>query len=312
MTESKKLIDYLPKVRGSYTENVPLSKYVWFQVGGPAEVLYKPADADDLSFFLKEKPRDIPVTIVGVGSNLLVRDQGVPGVVIKLGKGFNNIAFHGIEVDVGAAVLDRTLSLCACDEGLEGIEFLSGVPGMIGGALRMNAGCYGSEVKDVLSAAFALDSKGTLHHLTPQDMGFGYRSCSIPEDWFFIGARLKLRSGKASVIQERISKLLAEREESQPVRSRTGGSTFTNPSGLKAWELIDKAGCRGLKIGNAQVSEKHCNFLINTGGATAEDLEKLGEEVRSRVLKASGVSLKWEIKRIGLSNSGLEMSTKAA
>jgi UDP-N-acetylmuramate dehydrogenase len=306
------LIERLPKVRGSYNANVALGKYVWFNVGGPAEVIYKPADTDDLSFFLKEKPRDIPINIIGVGSNLLVRDGLVPGVVIRLGKGFNNIAFHGNEVDVGAAVLDRTLAMCSVDEGLEGIEFLAGIPGTIGGGLRMNAGCYGTEMKDVVSAVFALDPRGTLHHLTLEEMGFSYRHCGIPENWIFIGARLRLRNGKSSIILEKITKLLEEREFTQPVRSRTGGSTFANPDGMSAWELIDQAGCRGLCIGGAQVSEKHCNFLINTGDATAEEIETLAEEVQRRVFETSGVDLRWEIRRIGKSASEVEMSVKAA
>ncbi|MBX9696629.1 MAG: UDP-N-acetylmuramate dehydrogenase [Alphaproteobacteria bacterium] len=306
------LIHRLPKVRGAYTAQADLAKQVWFRAGGPAEVLFKPADVDDLSFFLKEKPRDVPINIIGVGSNLLIRDLGVPGVVIRLGKGFSNIAFHNSSVDVGAAVLDRTLSLCACDESIEGLEFFSGIPGTIGGALRMNAGCYGTEIKDILEAAFALDSRGTLHQLTNEEMRFGYRECSIPQDWFFIGARFKARAGRKAIIAEKINKLMADREESQPVKSRTGGSTFANPPGMKAWELIDQAGCRGFVVGDAQVSEKHCNFLINRGNATANDLEKLGLEVQSRVLKTSGIDLKWEIKRMGISEEQLKLKSKAA
>lgn len=309
---NKGLISFLPKVRGRYSADVLLARYVWFQVGGAAEVIYKPADIEDLSCFLREKSADVPVTMVGAGSNLLVRDGRVPGVIVRLGRGFNNIAFHGNEVDVGAGVLDRTLSLCACDEGLEGVEFLSGVPGTIGGALRMNAGCYGSEIKDILSVAFAMDPKGNFHKLTPEELGFSYRECALPEDWIFVGARFKLKNGKQSVIFERINRLLEERELTQPVRSRTGGSTFANPPANKAWELIDKAGCRGLQIGGAQVSEKHCNFLVNNGDATAEDIETLGEEVRRRVLEVTGVDLQWEIKRIGVSAEDLALKTEAA
>lgn len=306
------LIHRLPKVRGTYTTQADLAKQVWFRVGGPAEILFKPADVDDLSFFLKERPCDVPINIIGVGSNLLIRDLGVPGIVIRLGRGFNNIAFHNSSVDVGAAVLDRTLSLCACEESMEGLEFFSGVPGTIGGALRMNAGCYGTEVKDILEAAFALDSRGTLHQLTNEEMRFGYRECAIPQDWFFIGARFKTRAGRKAIIAEKINKLMADREESQPVKSRTGGSTFANPAGMKAWELIDQAGCRGLVVGDAQVSEKHCNFLINRGNATADDLEKLGLEVQNRVLQTSGIDLKWEIKRMGISEEQLKLKSKAA
>lgn len=306
------LIQSLPKVRGTYTPQADLAKHVWFRVGGPAEVLYKPADIDDLSFFLKEKPRDLPVNIIGVGSNLLIRDLGVPGVVIRLGRGFNNIAFHDDYVDVGAGVLDRTLALSSCEESLEGMEFFSGIPGTIGGALRMNAGCYGSEVKDILVKAFALDSRGTLHQLNNEDMRFSYRHSGVPDDWFFIGARFKGRKGNQSVIAEKINTLLANREESQPVKARTGGSTFANPEGMKAWELVDKAGCRGLIVGDAQVSEKHCNFLINRGHATADDLEKLGLEVQKRVLETSGIDLTWEIKRMGISDEQLKLKFKAA
>jgi UDP-N-acetylmuramate dehydrogenase len=299
---SELLLHKLPRVRGRYSVNISLSTTVWFRVGGPAQVVFKPADVQDLVFFLKEKPSDIPVTVIGVGSNLLVRDGGVPGVVVRLGKGFNNIALRDGVIDVGAAVLDRNVALLSQEESVSGLEFLCGIPGTIGGALRMNAGCYGKEIKDVLDVAFAVDGNGKIHKLTADDMGFSYRSCAIPDDWIFIGARLKAACGDGIAVKESIDMMLKEREKTQPVNSRTGGSTFANPEGLSAWKLIDKAGCRGLRVGGAQMSELHCNFMINTGDATAADLELLAETVRYRVLQNSSIDLRWEIKRIGVSD----------
>ncbi len=310
MNNMHSILQKLPSVRGRYTERAELSKLTWFRVGGFAEILYKPEDLEDLSFFLKQKSKDIPTFTLGVGSNLLVRDGGIQGVVIRL-PGFNNIVVQGNEIEVGAGVLDRTLALVAQDESLQNLEFLAGIPGTIGGALRMNAGCYGTEIKDILVSALAIDGQGKIHKLTAEDMGFSYRHCEIPQDWIFVGARFKAKSGNSKEITTRIENLIAEREEAQPVKSRTGGSTFANPEGSKAWELIDKAGCRGLKIGGAQVSEKHCNFLINTGDATAEDLEILGETVRSRVKEISGIDLRWEIVRIGFSKN-FTVEAKAA
>lgn len=304
------IITNLPSVRGRYTEGAELSKLTWFRVGGPAEVLYKPTDLEDLSFFLKHKSKEIPVLTMGVGSNLLVRDGGISGVVIRL-QGFNNIVVQGNEIEVGAGVLDRTLALVAQEEGLKNLEFLTGIPGTIGGALRMNAGCYGTEIKDILVSALAVDGQGKVHKLSGEDMGFSYRYCEIPHDWIFVGARFKAKAGNSQEIAAHIESLLTEREEAQPVKSRTGGSTFANPEGHKAWALIDKADCRGLKVGGAQVSEKHCNFLINTGNATAEDLEILGETVRARVLESSGIDLRWEIVRVGF-NKNYGMEAKAA
>lgn len=311
-THELSLLNRLPQVRGRYSEGSDLSKVTWFRVGGPAQVFFKPEDPEDLAFFMRQRPSDVPVTPIGVGSNLLVRDGGVPGIVVRLGRSFTNLMIRGNEIDVGAGFLDRNLALIAQEEGLTGLEFLVGIPGTIGGALRMNAGCYGSEVKDSLAAAFALDPKGHLKTLTSEDMDFRYRHCGIPEDWIFIGARFKARSGHPKLIAEQMQKIMSEREEAQPVRSRTGGSTFANPEGFKAWQLIDQAGCRGLKYGGAQVSEKHCNFLINTGNATAEDLESLGEEVRARVLKTAGIDLRWEIKRIGVKSSSIPLAVMAA
>lgn len=295
------LIDRLPKVEGRYTPDAPLKNITWFQVGGPAEVVFKPASTEDLSFFLKNKPKDVAVNVIGVGSNLLARDGGVEGVTIRLGKGFNSIHIdpETCLIDVGAGFLDRNLALMAKENGIGNLEFLCGIPGTIGGALRMNAGAYGMEIKDILQFAIALKPDGTAIKLTPQDMGFSYRHCSIPDDWIFIGAQFRGVKGDSQEIGRTITKLLADRDNSQPVKTRTGGSTFANPEGAKAWELIDKAGCRGLKAGGAQVSEMHCNFLINTGTATADDLETLGETVREKVKRTSGVDLRWEIQRIG-------------
>ncbi|MEE8189231.1 MAG: UDP-N-acetylmuramate dehydrogenase [Kiloniellales bacterium] len=294
------LIDRLPPVRGRYRENAPLDSITWFRVGGPAEVLFRPADREDLIDFLRSKPADVPVTAIGVGSNLLVRDGGVPGVVLRLARGFAEIRIEGQEVVCGAAALDLNVATAAKLAGLAGLEFLCGVPGTIGGTLRMNAGAYGREIKDVLVEAEALDMDGGVHRLLPADFGFAYRHTEIPKDWVFLGARLAGRPGAKAEIAGRMAEIQAVRADSQPVRTRTGGSTFKNPPGKKAWELIEQAGCRGLRRGGAMVSEQHCNFLINTGTATAADLEGLGEEVRARVFHASGIKLEWEIRRIGI------------
>ena len=296
------LLNILPKVRGRYTPMANIAKTIWFRTGGPAEVLFKPADMQDLAFFLQAKPMEVPVTTLGVGSNLLVRDAGIPGVVIRLGKNFANFAIKDEIIDVGAGVLDRSLAMMASEAGLSGLEFLVGVPGTIGGALRMNAGCYGAEVKDHLTHAFALDARGKLQTLTLEDMGFSYRHCQIPDDWIFIGARFKAKKSYPQSIKDYMTQLLEKREATQPIRTRTGGSTFANPEGHSAWQLIDAAGCRGLRRGGAQISEQHCNFMINVDHASAHDLEMLGEDVRTRVLNTSGISLRWEIKRIGVAS----------
>lgn len=290
----------LPPVRGRLTFGAPLAGVTWFGVGGPAEIMFRPADREDLAQFLANRPAGLPVTVIGVGSNLLVRDGGVPGVVIRLGRAFTEIGVEGDLVTAGASALDGNVAIVCRDAGLAGLEFLSGVPGTIGGALRMNAGAYGGEIKDVLVEAEALDGQGGLHKLGLDDMKFGYRRCGLPEDWLFTRAVLRGRPGDPAAIAARIDEIKAARETSQPVRSRTGGSTFANPPGHKAWELIDKAGCRGLRRGGAMMSEKHCNFLINTGDATAADIEDLGEEVRRRVFETSGIELHWEIRRIGV------------
>jgi UDP-N-acetylmuramate dehydrogenase len=294
-----KLIDRLPKARGRLTEGSALSAVTWFRVGGPAEVLFRPADVDDLAQFLNNKPADVPVTVIGVGSNLLVRDGGIDGVVVRLGRGFTEIRASGTTIEAGAGALDLNVALSARDAGVGGLEFLSGIPGTIGGALRMNAGAYDSDVSQVFLHADALDAKGALHRLGKAEMGFTYRHCAVPEDWIFVAGAFEGRADDPRAIHARIQEIQSKREESQPIRARTGGSTFVNPMGHKAWRLIDEAGCRGLRKGGAMVSEKHCNFLINTGDATAADIEALGEEVRRRVRDRSGVELIWEIKRIG-------------
>jgi UDP-N-acetylmuramate dehydrogenase len=290
----------LPPVRGTYTENAPLKDLVWFRVGGAAEILFRPADAEDLATFLYAKPEDLPVAVIGVGSNLLVRDGGIPGVVVRLSGNFGKIAVDGTRVRAGAAALDATVARMAAEAGIAGLEFLRGVPGTIGGALRMNAGCYGREIKDVFVQATAVGGSGNLVTLSSSDMGFVYRKSSVPEDVIFVEAVFEGAPADANDVRTRMNALVEQRESTQPVRAKTGGSTFKNPPGHKAWQLIDEAGCRGLVRGGAQVSEKHCNFLINTGDATAADIEGLGEEVRARVKAKFGIVLEWEIKRVGI------------
>lgn len=293
------LIDRLPRVRGSLRPEAPIARLTWFRVGGPAEVLFTPADLEDLATFLAAKPADVPVTVIGVGSNLLVRDGGIAGVVVHLGKTFARIQTNGSDVHAGAGAADVAVAAAARDAGLSGLEFLSGVPGTIGGALRMNAGAYDREIKDITIQAEALDDKGRLHSLGPDSLGFAYRHTAVPESWIFTAAVFAGTPAEKATVAQRMAQIRDAREESQPLRTRTGGSTFKNPPGEKAWALIDRAGCRGLRRGGAQVSEKHCNFLINTGTATAADIEGLGEEVRRRVREATGVELVWEIRRIG-------------
>lgn len=296
-----RLIERLPPVRGRLLEAAPLSRITWFKVGGPAEAEFTPADADDLAAFLAATPGDVPVTVIGVGSNLLVRDGGVPGVVVRLGREFSGISPQQGAVRADAGALDINVARAARDSGLKGLEFMAGIPGTVGGALRMNAGAYGAEIKDVFIEARAVGRDGRLHRLDPANMGFAYRQTSVPADWIFIDALFAAKPGARDEIAARMAEITDARSESQPVRQRTGGSTFANPpGGAKAWQLIDQAGCRGLMIGGAQVSDKHCNFLINTGHATAADIEALGEEVRRRVLETSGIHLQWEIRIIGV------------
>jgi UDP-N-acetylmuramate dehydrogenase len=296
---SDRLIDRLPPVRGRYREDADLSRITWFHVGGPAEIMFRPADATDLANFLKQKPADVPVTVIGVGSNLLVRDGGLSGVVIRLGRSFAAIEIDGDDVVAGAGALDGNVAQTAAGASLGGLEFLAGIPGTIGGALRMNGGAYGREIQDVLVNAQAITPDGVLATFTPADMGFSYRHSSVPEDYIFTGARLRGTPGNKETINARIKEIQETRSASQPIRTRTGGSTFKNPDGKKAWELIDAAGCRGLTIGGAQVSEQHCNFLINTGTASAADIESLGKEIRKRVAAATGIMLEWEIRIVG-------------
>jgi len=299
-----RLIERLPPVRGRLSEHTPLAPLTWFRVGGAAEVMFRPVDADDLAAFLAAKPVDVPVTVIGVASNLLVRDGGVRGVVIRLGRGFVDIRTAGTEIEAGAGALDLNVALTCQQAGIAGLEFMSGIPGTVGGGLRMNAGAYGREIKDVLREAVALDAQGRRHVLATAALGLSYRHCALPEDWIFIAARFVGEAGEAAAIAARMAEIRVAREASQPIRARTGGSTFANPPGHKAWELIDRAGCRGLTRGGTMVSEKHANFLINTGDATAADLEGLGEEVRRRVLDATGITLAWEIRRIGEPQAG--------
>ena len=290
----------LPPVRGSLTHQAPLKDLVWFRAGGPAEWLFRPADIDDLATFLAARPNDLRLAVIGVGSNLLVRDGGIPGVVVRLSAAFGKIETQGRRVRAGAAALDGAVARAAADAGISGLEFLRGVPGTIGGALKMNAGCYGREIKDVFVEATALDARGNRIKLTPADMNFVYRKTQVRDELIFVEAVFEGGVDDPARIRARMDELSANREASQPIKSRTGGSTFKNPPGQKAWALIDEAGCRGLAHGQAQVSEMHTNFLINTGEASAADLEALGEEVRRRVKDKSGVELEWEIKRVGM------------
>jgi UDP-N-acetylmuramate dehydrogenase len=291
-------------LRGRVAYDALLSDLTWFRVGGPAEVLFRPEDEDDLVAFLEACPEDVAVTVIGVGSNLLVRDGGLEGAVIKLGRSFAKVAIEGTELRAGAAASDVNVSLAARDAGLAGLEFLRGVPGTIGGAVRMNAGAYGREISDVLVTARAVDRKGQCHDVTATDLKLTYRHNEAPADWIFTSAILRGQPGDRTAIAAAMQDISAAREETQPIKTRTGGSTFKNPrdpkaAGRKAWQLIDEAGCRGLTRGGAQVSPMHCNFLINTGEATAADLEALGEEVRRRVEAKTGVVLDWEIRVVG-------------
>jgi len=288
-----------PKLRGRLLPNQPLAELTWFRVGGPAQVLFMPEDEADLAYFLSLLPTDIPVTMIGLGSNLIVRDGGIPGVVVRLGRGFNDIAVEDHRIRVGAAVPDVKVARAAQEAGIAGLSFLRGIPGAIGGALRMNGGAYGRETKDALISARAVDRAGRVHELSVSDMHYAYRHCGTPDDFIFTEATFQGAAGDRAAIAAEMNKITEAREATQPIKSRTGGSTFKNPPGQKAWQLIDAAGCRGLIIGGAQVSELHCNFLINLGDATATDIETLGETIRKRVKQTSGIDLEWEIKRLG-------------
>lgn len=290
----------MPQLRGRLLADEPLAPLTWFRVGGPAQVLFMPEDEADLAYLLANLATDIPVIVIGLGSNLIVRDGGVPGVVIRLGRGFNDVRIEsGLRVRAGAAVPDVKVARTAQEAGIAGLAFMRGIPGAVGGALRMNGGAYGRETKDALVEARAVDRQGNVHVLSCADMHYKYRHCGAPEDYIFTSALFQGEPGDAAAIAAEMEKITESREATQPIKSRTGGSTFKNPPGRKAWELIDAAGCRGLVVGDAQVSELHCNFLINRGSATAADIETLGETVRTRVKETSGVDLEWEIKRIG-------------
>jgi UDP-N-acetylmuramate dehydrogenase len=288
-------------LRGRLLAHQPLADLTWFRVGGPAQALFMPDSEEDLAYFLKHLPAQVPVTVIGLGSNLIVRDGGVPGVVIRLGRGFNEVAVEeGHRVRAGAAVPDVRVARAAQEAGVAGLSFLRGIPGAIGGALRMNGGAYGAETRDVLVEARGVDRAGGVHVFANADMHYSYRHCGVADDVIFTQALFQGAPGDPAAIAAEMDKITEARETTQPVKSRTGGSTFKNPPGRKAWELIDAAGCRGLTIGGAQVSELHCNFLINLGNATAADIETLGETVRQRVKETSGVALEWEIRRIGV------------
>lgn len=289
-----------PALRGAFEANAPMAPLSWFRTGGPAQVLFTPADDDDLACFLQAVPAEVPVLVVGLGSNLLVRDDGVAGVVIRLGKGFADVAVEeGQRIRAGAGAPDVKVASTAAKAGIAGLTFFRGIPGSIGGAIRMNGGAYGGETKDVLVEAVGVTRTGERVGFTNADMGFTYRHSAVPDEVIFTQAVFEGRPGDSAAIQAEMNAITEARSSTQPVNTRTGGSTFKNPPGHKAWQVIDAAGCRGLRVGAAQVSELHCNFLINHGGASAADIESLGEEVRRRVREHSGVELEWEIKRVG-------------
>jgi UDP-N-acetylmuramate dehydrogenase len=286
--------------RGKLTPNAPLAPLIWFKSGGAAEELFEPADVADLQAFLAATPLEVPVWPLGLGSNLIVRDGGMPGVTVRLGKAFAGISVSDMTVECGAGAPGISVASAARDAGVAGLEFLRGIPGTVGGAVRMNAGAYGREVQDVLVSADVILRSGEARTLLLRDMGYSYRHSLLPREAIVVAATFAGVPGDPAVIGVEMDRIAAEREASQPLRSKTGGSTFKNPEGHKAWTLVDEAGCRGLTIGGAQVSEKHCNFLLNLGDATSADIEALGEEVRARVLAHSGVELEWEIQRVGL------------
>jgi UDP-N-acetylmuramate dehydrogenase len=291
----------LPDLRGRLIANAPMADITWFRVGGPAQVLFSPADEADLAYALKHLPADLPVFVVGLGSNLLVRDGGVPGMVIRLGRGFGDIKIEpGNRVRAGTAVPDVKVARAAADAGIGGLAFYRGIPGSIGGALRMNAGAHGGETKDGFVEARAVDRQGNIHVLSLADMKFEYRHSGIPKDWIFTEAVYTGPSADPADIQKQMQEVADYRERVQPIKEKTGGSTFKNPPGHSSWKLVDAAGLRGFRVGGAKVSEMHCNFLINDQGATGEDIERLGETVRARVLATSGIDLHWEIIRLGL------------
>jgi len=297
-----RLVASLPELRGRLKAEAPLKDLTWFRAGGPAEVLYSPADEADLAYFLKTAPSDIPVTIIGLGSNLLVRDGGIEGVVIRLGRGFGEIKVEdGSRLRAGAAVPDVKVARAAADAGIAGLSFYRGIPGCVGGALRMNGGAHGRETKEVVVEARAVDRQGNIHVLPVAELHYQYRHCGAPEDFIFTEALFQGEPGDREAISAEMDKITESREATQPIKSRTGGSTFKNPVGHKAWQLVDTAGCRGLKIGDAQVSEMHCNFLINLGNASAANIETLGETVRKmNGLTKRNCSRRWSSTRLAM------------
>lgn len=291
----------LPPVAGSVEANASLADFIWFRTGGPAEWLVRPKDREDLSRFLAALPAEVPLLPVGVGSNLIVRDGGVPGVVIRLPKSFAQVAVEqGNRIRAGAAAMGITVASAARDAGIAGLEFLRGIPGTVGGAVKMNAGAYGREVSDILVECTLVLRDGSVEVWPLEKLRYSYRHSELPDGAVVVDALFEGAPGDPAAIGAEMDRIAAEREASQPLRSRTGGSTFKNPDDAKAWQLVDAAGCRGLKRGGAQVSEKHCNFLLNLGDATSADIEDLGEEVRARVKAQSGIELQWEIARVGV------------
>lgn len=301
MTENSTYRDpkTLPDVKGRLRFDVSLARYSWFRTGGPADVMFEPEDEDDLIQFLSAVDPALAITLIGVGSNVLVSDEGVDGIVIRLGKKFSETHIEGDNITAGAGAMDVHVARLACDAGIAGLQWLVGVPGTIGGAIRMNAGAYGGDVATSLVRAKAVNFAGEIFNVTVDELGFSYRHSKAPKDWIFLSGTFKGTQGDPATLRANMQEISTTREDSQPIGTRTGGSTFKNPEGYKAWQLIDDAGCRGLRIGDAMMSEKHCNFLINMGAATATDVSKLGEAVRDKVLQHSGVALEWEIRRIG-------------
>ena len=310
---SAELRERMPDLKGRLIANAAMADITWFRAGGPAQILFTPQDEADLAYFLKQAPADLPVFVIGLGSNLLVRDGGVRGVVIRLGRGFGEtVAEPGHRIRTGTVVPDAKVARAAADAGIAGLAFYRGIPGSIGGALRMNAGAHGRETKDCLIGARAVDRAGNIHVLSLADMKFTYRHCGIPADWIFTEATYQGTPGETAEIVKQMQEVADYREANQPIKERTGGSTFKNPPGHSSWKLIDTAGCRGLRIGGAKVSEMHCNFLINDQGASGADIERLGETVRARVKAHSGIMLEWEIIRLGEPLPGATMGEALA
>ena len=291
-----------PEIRGKMLRQTPLAAYTWLRVGGAADMLFLPKDEADLAMFMAQKPADLPVFVMGAGSNLLVRDGGIAGVVIRLGPAFGALQVEDeVFIRVGAAVPDKMLAKFAAKSGIGGLSFYSGIPGSIGGALAMNAGCYGTETADVLHSVIVIDGFGRRKGVGVDELNYTYRSCGAPKDWIFVEALFKGQKANTEELLQQMQKINDKREQSQPIREKTGGSTFKNPPLLKSWELIDQAGARGRKVGGAIMSEQHCNFMINVENASADDLEQLALSVRKSVKETSGIDLQWEIKRVGRS-----------